>query len=257
MNLEDLKKLLQARAGSSGTLLVGLDFDGTLSPIVRRPATAALPGTLRRLLDGLKAGGRIRAAIVSGRSLRDIRTRVGLRGLFYAGSHGLEIDGPGLRWTHPGALAALPFLRRAARDLRRRLREVPGVLLEDKRLTLSVHFRGIPESRADRLRGLVEATVAPGHRRLKLGRGKKIWEILPRVRWNKGHALLKIARSSGARGPILFVGDDQTDEEGFRTLGLRAWTVKVGSRPGSAARFFFRGPREVRSLLEFLLRRSP
>jgi trehalose-phosphatase len=202
----------------------------------------------------MKQNPRIRLAIVSGRSLSDIKARMGLRGVHYSGNHGLEIEGPGCVWSHPGAGAALGDVQGVARDLSDALKAYRGTLLENKCLTLSVHYRGMPAKSCWALRELLVNSLRPYARSLMLASGKKTWEIRPRVEWNKGHALLRIARSVGRGSNLMFVGDDGTDEEGFRILKGRAITVRVGPTQESRANFHLRSQTQVHSLLELLFR---
>lgn len=248
----ELKRVLRNGNLRARPLLVGLDFDGTLAPLALRPGRARLSRGTRGLLSRLAAKRSVRLAVLSGRGLADVKARVGLRRVTCAGNHGLEIEGPGVRWSHPGALAARSAAQGAARALERRLRDFPGAELENKGLTLSVHYRLVPAAARPGLRRLLLRAVGPHAGRLELAPGKQVREVRPRVRWNKGHALLKIARLMGGGPGLLFVGDDRTDEEGFRVLGRRAVTVRVGSAARSAARFLLRRRERVEDLLRLL-----
>ncbi|MFA6317592.1 MAG: trehalose-phosphatase [Elusimicrobiota bacterium] len=250
----DLKRFLDKGGAAGRRSLIALDFDGTLSPLVSCPGRARLPGRTRDLLARLASGPSTAVAVVSGRSLADVRSRIALPGLFYAGNHGLEIFGPGLAWTHPRALSARPSLQALALILERGLAELPGVLLENKGLTLSVHHR-LSSASARRAAGMIlAAALAPYGRDLTPGSGKMVWEVRPRTDWNKGHAVLKIGRTVGAGARIVFVGDDRTDEEGFMTLRGRAVTIRVGLAEHTAATHTLKRQDDVESLLEFLAR---
>jgi trehalose 6-phosphate phosphatase len=135
-------RLIAARA-TAGLMLVGLDFDGTLAPIVPHPDDAALPEATREVLAALARRADTRVALVSGRSLADLRQRVDVADAHYAGNHGMEIDGPGVERLHPGAAAARTVLTEVARDLSGHLADVDGVVVEDKGLTLSMHYRRV------------------------------------------------------------------------------------------------------------------
>lgn len=253
-----LKRFLLSDLGlSRRKIMVGLDFDGTLSPFVRRPSKARLPSRMRRLIAGLARRPRVRLAIISGRSLKDIKARVGLRGVYFSGNHGLEIQGPGLVWRHPRARAAHGDAKAVARELAGKLELFPGALLENKGLSLSVHYRMARREDHPRIEKLMAKVLGPYRGRLKLASGKMVWEVRPKAAWNKGHALLKIAGSPGKAADLIFVGDDQTDEEGFRVLGPSAVTVRVGPAPKTAARFQIEGQGQVYSLLSLLDRTIP
>lgn len=250
----ELRRLVRSEFSVHRDIVLGVDFDGTLSPLARRPALARLPAATRGLLERLAGNPRVLLAVVSGRRLSDITRRVGLGGLHYSGNHGLEIRGPGLAWRHPAARKAAGLLRRLAARLARLPGDFPGVQLENKGLSLSVHYRQLDPALAPALRRFVAGELRSFSGSLALSQGKMVWEIKPRVRWNKGHALLRIARARRRSGLVLFIGDDRTDEEGFRVLGRRAVTVRVGPVRRSRARFILRRQAEVLPLLRFLNR---
>ncbi|MBI4371403.1 MAG: trehalose-phosphatase [Elusimicrobia bacterium] len=247
------REIKRGRSDPRG-LVVGLDFDGTLAPLAPHPSLARLPAKTRRLLARLARRPRVRLAIVSGRGLADVRRLVGLKGVHYAGNHGLQILGPGFCWRHPRTRAAAADVRALARRLERPLRDFPRTHVENKGPTLSVHYRGMAPRLEPALHAAVTRALRPFARSLRLAAGKKTWEARPKARWNKGHALLKIARLARPGGRLLFVGDDRTDEEGFLALGRRAVTVRVGPASRTAARFLLKGRRDVDCLLQFLCR---
>ncbi|MBI5624300.1 MAG: trehalose-phosphatase [Elusimicrobia bacterium] len=240
------------KAAAGRPSLIALDFDGTLSPLVAHPGSARLSRRTRSLLRCIATGTRRSVAVVSGRSLADLRKRIRIPGLVYSGNHGLEIRGQGLDWTHPEAGRSKPLLHALARDLKACVARWPGLLLEDKGLSLSLHHRlaAAPARRAG-YRALCSA-LAPYGRDLVLAEGKKVWEVRSRVDWDKGRAILRIARAKGAGRRILFVGDDRTDEEGFASLAGRAVTVRVGPVSRTAALHRLEDQRQVADLLELL-----
>ncbi|HEV8663430.1 MAG TPA: trehalose-phosphatase, partial [Candidatus Methylomirabilis sp.] len=172
---------LQARLGAeleagAGLLLV-LDFDGTLAPIVSRPEAARLAPAVRKTLARLAAASRVGLAILSGRSLPDLKRRVGLRGIVYGGCHGLEIRGPGLRFRHPQASVLRRRIRAAAAVLTRDIPEFPGAHLESKGLALAVHYRGLSPSRRTALHRWVKGVAARAA--LAILPGKQVWDLVP------------------------------------------------------------------------------
>jgi trehalose 6-phosphate phosphatase len=232
-----LPRLTAARA-AAGLMLAGLDFDGTLAPIVSRPDDAALPRATRPLLLELAGRGDTRVALVSGRSLADLRQRVAIDDVYYAGNHGLEIEGPGVRRVHAEAEAALPGLARVARLLAQHLGGMHGVIVEDKGLTLSVHYRMVADAREEaRVRDSVHE-LCSGAAGLRLTEGKKVVEVRPDVDWHKGRALgfLRETLLAGHEGaPTLFIGDDRTDEDAFREVGEGGCGIVVGTPPPDTA----------------------
>jgi trehalose 6-phosphate phosphatase len=248
----------RARREAAGRLLVALDFDGTIAPIVLDPAEAEMLPGARAAIDALSQRRDTEIAFISGRSLQDLQIRCGYGEAYYAGNHGIEIQGPQIEMLHPQALACKDEVQRFGAALRPGLAEAPGVYLEDKHLSLSVHYRNV-EAEAERRRivSLIEAKFAElGSDSIRLTYGKRVVEVRPDIEWNKGQALtfLKAELSAryGAEMPVVFIGDDQTDEDGFKALAGDG-TVRVADRPcETAAATFVRTTQDVVRLLEEL-----
>jgi trehalose 6-phosphate phosphatase len=249
--------VLHAARAEAGSLLLGLDFDGTLAPIVPRPEHAALLPASRNALDRLAARGDTHIALVSGRSLDDLRRRVVLERVYYAGNHGLEIEGPDVHRVHEDAEAARGTLQTLVHDLERTLKPIEGVIVEDKGLTLSVHFRMVhDEAEEARVRESVHA-VADDLTGIRLTDGKKVVEIRPDVDWHKGRAfrfLRDTLEERFGRAPAIFIGDDRTDEDAFRELGSTDCSIIVGDPPQheSIAQACLRSPDDVAKFLSRL-----
>ena len=242
---------IATRVGAAGHLFLFLDFDGTLAPIVEDPDTAQmLPGT-RNVLSTLAGKENVSLGIISGRSLSYLQERVGLQDVVYAGNHGLEISGPGMSLVNPTATLQIEPLRELAQDLRNRLLHIPGVLLENKILTASVHFRKAPANCREEIRRTVEAAVDSTGDLFCVTPGLEVLEIKPRVNWNKGSAVRWIEEGLD-RGPSLtvFVGDDITDEDAFAALpdGI---TVRVGPHGKTSARYHLPTQESVPALLRW------
>lgn len=229
-----------------------LDYDGTLTPLVARPEQADLCGRMRRLLERLAE--RLTIAVVSGRGLADVRTRVGLDRLFYAGSHGYEIDGPGdSRLPFEIGRDALPALDEAEKRLRRRLAGIAAAAMERKRFSLAVHYRRAD----DRLAAVIENHVDEVLRccsGLRKGHGKKVFELRPDMDWDKGRAVLWLMAGwglSAENSRAIYIGDDVTDEDAFRVLQGSGTGIVVhgGEDRRTSASYGLPGPNEV---FEFL-----
>lgn len=224
---------LAAGAAARPRLLLVLDYDGTLVPTRARPGLARLGAPLRRDLRRLRRAG-ADLALMSGRSVANLKTRVPLAGIGYGGVFGLELEWPDWRWLHPRARRLRPALIGLAGVLEDLYRDLPGVQIEDKGAGLTLHYRNVPAPRrAEFARRLGRArTLAP--RGLAWRKGKRAWEIAPRSEWNKGDAVLRIWRRLG-RPYVLTVGDDVYDEPMFRAARGRGAGLKVGRGPTSAA----------------------
>jgi len=236
-------------------LILLSDLDGTLAPIRDRPQDARLPPKTHRALARLAPHPRVRLGFLSGRSLGDLRRRVGLSSAVYAGSHGLEIACRTDHFRHPRAVAAARLLRRVSRELARRTARLGGVVVETKSLAFAIHFRAADRAAVSRLRAIVREVTGrvPA---LEVLAGKKVLEVRPRVGWGKGEAvaLLRsvLAKSLGRASFVtLYLGDDATDEAAFRALRGKAFCVVVGRRRSRAA-YRLRGPAAVADLLAWL-----
>jgi trehalose 6-phosphate synthase len=241
-------------------LAVLLDFDGTLAPISEDPATVILPAEVESTLRRLVNVPGVMVAILSGRALTDLQQRVGIDGVVYVGNHGLEMAGAGWSWTHDEAARIAPVIAQIAARLHRRLRRVPGVLIEEKGLTASVHYRRVPPAHHEGVRLAVNAEVeSTGDPRLRVTAGKRVVEVRPNVVWDKGAAARSLLeRTYGSGWPdlscVFYAGDDSTDEDAFRALGDAAITVKVGTpMPPTAARFLVHSSADVGALLTRLV----
>lgn len=233
------------------------DFDGTLAEFDLDPAAPRLTPERRARLERLARRADRSLGLVSGRRLDDLRRRTGLpAGVYHAGLHGLEIEVDGRRWQHPDLSDARRDIRGLAVRLSGLARLVPGIRVEDKGASVAVHVRGVERDR--RLEALAlagrEATpwVEAGLVR-PLG-GAAVVEYMPNIQSHKGDAVRSIAADVEARvgrSPwVVFVGDDLTDEDGFRAI-TSGIGVLVGLRP-TAATHQLDGIRDVDSLLSWL-----
>lgn len=251
--LESLPEIAQ-RVDEARSLLLGLDFDGTLAPICPWPEQVALPDPVREVLARLAGNPKITLMIVSGRALDDVSRRVGIPGLIYAGNHGMEIQGPGLDFLEPTAAGLIEPLQNHTRALTERLREIPGTLVEPKGLTTSVHYRNVPPELRDAVEEAVKSVAESDPDRFHVTTGHKVWEIRPSVPWHKGQAILwAIEHMDSPSSQLVFhIGDDRTDEDAFASLPAGV-TVKVGPADApTAARYRLADPPAVASFLEWL-----
>ncbi|MBV8257046.1 MAG: trehalose-phosphatase [Actinobacteria bacterium] len=188
-----------------------LDFDGVLAPIVARPQDAEPPPETRAELNRLVAKYAL-VAVVSGRAGEDVRARVGVEGIVYVGSHGLELDPQAERWRRRlGAFAAdAPW---------------PAAQIEPKGLSVSFHFRD-REDEAEAIRELDEIADTAREEGFVARYGRKVLEVLPATGSNKGTAVRHLLGGAGlTRG--LAAGDDTTDLDSFAALDGLEVAVRV------------------------------
>jgi trehalose 6-phosphate phosphatase len=239
---------IQEIAGPGGRVAVFLDYDGTLTRIVTHPQDAWLSDSMRQVLH--KVAARAPVAILSGRDLDDVRCRVDVDGIVYAGSHGFDVAGPGLR-REVGA-EYLPDLDFAEKELRDALDEIPGAQLERKRFSVAAHYRNVNESDLPEVARAVEI-VAARHRNLRRIDGKKVYELLPDIDWDKGKAMVWLLETLSVDDehirPI-YIGDDTTDEDAFRALERRGIGILVTeAQQPTSARYSLKDSDEVERFL--------
>ena len=239
--------------------IVLMDFDGTLAEFNVDPSAVTLPPSRQIVLQTLAQRADLSAGIVSGRRIADLRERVPVTpSIFFSGLHGLEIEGPGLRFAHNSMALAAPGISLLSKDLRRAVKPLPGVFVEDKTFSVVLHVRGA--SKADRLHAmtrfnaLAEPFLAEGTVRLQPG--DNVLELLPNVDWAKGDAVRAIMRHVEADTketvwPV-YIGDDATDDDAFEEIGTNGLTISVGKRAAQAA-FQIDDPAAVECFLKTIL----
>jgi len=248
----DRRPEIEARIARAVHLLLFLDFDGTLAPIVPQPGLAELPDPTREILNELAALPAITISIVSGRSLQNIKRRVGIPGLIYAGNHGLEIEGGGVAFEHPAAVELFAAVRAVTGWISACAGAFPGIEIESKGLTTSVHYRQASRPIRVALESSLRKVIPPDDPRIELREGKMVHEILPRVPWGKGHAVVWIRDQLGKSGALpIVVGDDMTDENAFTAFD-DAITICVDPRRPTAASYRLESPDDVRAFLEWV-----
>lgn len=240
------------RIVSATRLLILLDYDGTLCPIVDRPEDAHLPAMTKALLQVLGGCPNVSLAIVSGRSLSDVRGRVGLSHLAYAGNHGMELNAAGIEWIEPRAAASRDILNLLCGILEAMLRGIPQVKVENKGLTAAVHSRLVAPERLGEVHRIVHAATAAVGQLFRVATGHCVYEILPIVNCNKGTAV-KWIRELEENAPDLavYLGDDETDEAAFLELPDDI-TVRIGAPLDTFARYHLPGPAEVQRCLSWI-----
>lgn len=242
---------------------VFLDYDGTLTPIVRNPDRAFMSEEMRTAVrDVAKV---FPTAIISGRGREKVQGFVKLEELYYAGSHGLDIVGPSCRGTgHPvearditgyqPAAEFAPEINAVHDELVMAIKSIQGSRVEHNKFCLSVHFRNCQEDVLEELKTIVETVVAE-HKLLDITRGRKVFEVRPKVEWDKGRAVQYLLGALGLEGndvlPV-YLGDDRTDEDAFRVMrneptGLG---ILVSTKPkATQATYHLQDPAEVLTFL--------
>ncbi|KAK1678686.1 hypothetical protein QYE76_039534 [Lolium multiflorum] len=262
--LEWIEAVVAAAKGKQ--IVMFLDYDGTLSPIVEDPDSAVMTEEMR---DAVRSVAQhFPTAIVSGRSRDKVLNFVKLEELYYAGSHGMDIKGPTTVSNHKAkadevlcqpATDFLPVIQEVYETLTAKMEAIPGAMVENNKFCLSVHFRCVDEEEWDALGKEVRA-VLEGYPDLRLTKGRKVLEIRPSIKWDKGNALEFLLESLGyaGRGDVfpIYIGDDRTDEDAFKVLrnmgqGIGILVTKFAKE--TTASYSLREPAEVKDFLRKLV----
>lgn len=225
--LENKQEIIQKLRGHKPILF--LDYDGTLSHIVKDPDKALLTDSMRQVLA--KLAEKATVAVVSGRDRADVQQKVALQQVVYAGSHGFDIEGPnGLALQYEEGLKVQPDLDEATSRLEQQLGHIAGARVERKKYAIAVHYRNVADAEVDTVITAVKEELAR-HKNLKGGGGKKIMELKPAIDWHKGRAtewLLEKLNPKQEKIMPIFIGDDLTDEDGLKAVHYAGIGILAG-----------------------------
>ena len=224
--------------------LFAFDFDGTLSRIVRIPQDAGTTPTTNELMNQLS--GLVPVAVVSGRSLSDLRHRLQFKPQFLIGNHGIE----GLN-RNTGSIKEAQTACDSWRDKLKGIEFGPGVEIEDKTYSLAIHFRRSRNKKMAKER--IKEAILSLNPEPRIVTGKSVVNILPSAAPHKGAALLELMNTAGVKHAF-YIGDDDTDEDVFDLPGARIMTVRVGYKKSSHAQFYIQRQSQINSLLRTLVR---
>ncbi|TYL36711.1 trehalose-phosphatase [Natronococcus pandeyae] len=249
--IDELVPRLRTELSDAAELLLCLDFDGTLAPIVEDPDEAKPTHAVEDALETVTTEPDVTTAVVSGRGLADVRQRVeGPR--IYAGNHGLELARGGDVAVHPVARKRAERIDAVCEALEVALDPVPNARIENKRLTATVHVRSVPSGAQPQVERLTDDAVDRfGGDDLEVSTGKQILEIGPDIPWGKGNAVELIMADLPDEAVPVYIGDDVTDESAFRAVEPGGIGVRVGDNKPTAASGRVRSPEQVASLLEW------
>lgn len=251
---EEIRERITQRIIQSSRVFFFLDYDGTLCPIMPRPEMAQLDASMRKILENLAQNNRFSIGIITGRSLDQIKSLMGVKNIVYAGNHGLELRGPGFYYVHAGTKRFNPVLREVNAALRPLTKSYAGSFVEDKGVTLTYHYRLMDERLISSLHAGILRRLSHwlDRKEIILIQGKKAFEIRPGVNWNKGSAVRWILLHENPEAFPIYIGDDRTDEAAFKALQDRGITIRVGNNSASYAKYFVKDTCEVEEFLSLL-----
>lgn len=242
---------------SDCSLMLFLDYDGTLTPIRDKPSQAKLTEAGKKVLRDLTALENVTVSIVSGRSVAEVKKLVSISDIIYVGNHGLEMEGPRISYKHPDALVKEELFSEITALLKEKLR-MRGIIIENKQFSITVHYRLLAHDKVEKAKSIFLKTIEPylKQKRAVITEGKKVWEVRPEVIWNKGAAVLWIiarlmAHTNKKAFPV-YIGDDRTDEDALGVLTKHGMGIRVTSRLDETthAEFFLTSPAEVFDFLK-------
>ncbi len=242
-NINEIKKKLFHK-----DIFLFLDYDGTLTPIVETPDKAVISDEMRSLIIELK--DIIPVAVISGRALNDVKGRVGIDDIIYAGNHGAEIWDGKKTIISQGSAENRRLLEEVLEKLKKEASYIKGVLIEDKGITASLHFRNVNASHVGDIFNIFEMIAKEYEKDLRFTTGKKVFEIRPINIWNKGDAVSWIIKNMGQGRFPVYIGDDTTDEDAYIALKNRGLSISVG--PSTNADYYFQNQEEVKDFLMML-----
>jgi len=245
---------------SNKYIMLFLDYDGTLTSIAKTPDKAAISHETKRLLSLLAQKKNCRIAIISGRDLADIKKKVGLKNIIYSGNHGFQIEGPKIRYELAVPAGYKKTLQHIKLKLKEKLSGIKGAFVEDKKLSLALHFRLADREQWPSIKTIFHETIIIYliKNKIKIKFGKKVLEVRPPLSWDKGKVVLWLlarqeALSKSQKIIPVYIGDDITDEDAFKALKNRGLTVFVGDAGSSLARYYVKNVKEVHGLLKYIL----
>ncbi|MEW5895356.1 MAG: trehalose-phosphatase [Candidatus Omnitrophota bacterium] len=247
-HMEEIKNLFQDREP-----ILFLDYDGTLTPIVATPDMAVISDEMREQVSSLSKNRIV--SIVSGRSVDDVRNKVGIGGIFYAGSHGFEILSPrGEVTVNAQAEQIRKTIDEIWEKLAIRVGHINGALIENVKYSVSCHYRLVADEDFSEFQKIVDETLSEYPRMMKCS-GKKVFELRPKIDWGKGKAvewILDYLQFDPDFQYPVYIGDDTTDEDAFMVLQNKGPGVLVADPVReSAARYVVHDVEDVKKVLEF------
>jgi trehalose 6-phosphate phosphatase len=242
---------------------VFLDYDGTLTPIVDRPEDAVISESMREAVSGLAE--RCVVCVVSGRDRKVVQELMGLDNLIVAGSHGFDIWSPDEGTIeHEAGSDFADLVEWVESRLREEAGSIEGVIIEPKAASVAIHYRLVSEEERAYIKEVVDRMLAEHPDELKMTPGKMVYEVQPKIEWDKGRAVLYLLEVLGLdRDDVvpMYLGDDVTDEHAFEALGGRGVGVFVGDVDDpevegrtTAADYTLRSVDEVEKFLDGLAR---
>ncbi|KAL5280474.1 hypothetical protein ACFFRR_004448 [Megaselia abdita] len=233
---KDIEEVINSYLTPNSKLAILLDYDGTLAPIAANPNITSMTVEVEKALHKITSNPKVFAAVISGRGIVDVQNKVGIKNITYGGNHGIEIQNPdGSRKDYELPAEIQSNYTELVHDLRRQLAK-NGAWVEDKRVSLTYHYRDTPADKIENQR--LEAIRIIESHGFRANQAHFAIEAKPPVNWNKGEATKfileqKFGKNYANEGnlKIVFAGDDTTDEDAMRVLQGIGRTFRIASDP--------------------------
>ncbi len=233
-------------------ILLMLDFDGTLTPIVKNPQESYVSEELSKLLKDLK--NFVKIAVISGRDVKDLIKRLSFNVDYFCGSHGLEIEGKDLHFKHPEVLKLKKIIDSIYKEIKKHFSNNPEIFIEKKTFSFVFHYRNVAgEKRKESMKRFLSIISYYFQQYpIKIQKGKMVFEVLPDIDWDKGKAIIFIMKFLNHQIYPIYVGDDQTDEYAFLTIKENGLTVRIRHSKRTSAKYFLTSYKEMPRFLKML-----
>lgn len=237
-------------------LLIFFDFDGTLAPISPTWELTKLPEKTRSLIKKLIKNPNIYPVIISGRPLDDVKRKTGIPGIDLSGNHGLEWEIDGKYHNSTDLNHIKPTFSKIKELLNKLKNKYNGVLIEDKKITIAVHFRLLKEKYNEEFLSKVKNFLNKYQgKEINYTLGKKVIDIKPNTDWNKGgfckYYINELKEKLQKQFGVIYIGDDTTDEDAFKVLKNEI-TIRVGHAVNSSAGYYLNDQTEVNKFIQFI-----
>ncbi len=246
----------QVKAGKK--ILLMLDFDGTISPIMPAPEQAYLPNKTRRVLREISQFYPV--AIVSGRPLSVVKKKVGVDEFTYAGSHGLEWSIEKKLKLKRMSKRVLSALSDTKKDFIKIIHKYPKLSIEEKPYSFTFHYQFVGRKKMRAFKADLKKFIEPIYKNplLRVFWDKETVDIIPRLDWNKGEIIRLLYKYFQVKNKKIilpvYAGDSKTDEDAFIALKGEGITIRVGKNKKSAAKYYLKNQRQIDKFLLWLLK---
>ena len=260
-NLFDNLSEIKERIESSGGAILLFDFDGVLSAIAPTPDDAFISKEVSALL--LECASRFPVAIITGRTMADIKKKINEKNIFYIATHGLEWEEDGQNHAKEIPKETLEAIGIAKEKIKPLLARYPSMIMEDKASTFTAHYRTLSPELVESFIQEVNSILRPiaEEYKLRLDHSTKAFELRPEINWDKGDSALfaeqHLNQKISKKFVPIYLGDSDTDEDAFKALEKNGIGIRVNSKENehkkSAAKWFMKDQSEITLFLKWIL----